>query len=295
MIQFLIYSAAMLLFSILILFYGSWRRRAASSPQLIVADEHEKINLDVLRDQLRELEHDFQNDILDNTEYQNTKRELDMRAARVLKANQSSVTQRLQPRWTVLLVGIGVTALATLIYAMIGIPAGINATQNQAIIPSSQELGTAAPSPQQIAGMVSRLAERLKSSPDDAQGWAMLARSYETLRRFDLAVDAYQHLVKLTPQDANMLDDYAVTLAMSRDQSLSGEPEQLIHRALAIDPNNIQALALLGSAAFERKEYAQAAIPWKKILDLIPADSPMSQSITDNIRKADGLAKDARQ
>jgi len=123
----------------------------------------------------------------------------------------------------------------------------------------------------------------------------MLARSYETLLRFDLAVDAYQHLVKLTPQDANMLDDYAVTLAMSRDQSLSGEPEQLIHRALAIDPNNIQALALLGSAAFERKEYAQAAIPWKKILDLIPADSPMSQSITDNIRKADGLAKDARQ
>jgi cytochrome c-type biogenesis protein CcmH len=198
-------------------------------------------------------------------------------------ANQSSLKQLWQPRWTMLLLGIGVTVVAVLIYAMIGTPAGID--------PAQKEPAAGAPTPQQIEGMVNNLAERLKSAPEDADGWAMLARSYETLHRFDLAADAYRHLIKLTPRNADAYNDYAVTLAMSQGQSLSGEPEKLIHQALIIDPGNIQSLALLGSAAFERKEYANAIIPWKKILKLIPVDSSMSLSISDNIDKAQALAK----
>ena len=37
---------------------------------------------------------------------------------------------------------------------------------------------------QQIAAMVGQLAERLKTRPDDAEGWIMLARSYTVLTRY---------------------------------------------------------------------------------------------------------------
>lgn len=143
---------------------------------------------------------------------------------------------------------------------------------------------------EQIEAMVARLAEKLKAKPDDANGWRMLARSYETLRRFDQAVDAYQHLLKLTPNDSAAMVDYAVTLAMSSGQSLSGEPERIINRALEIDPGNLQALALAGSAAFERHDYAKAVTPWRKILALAPRDSEMARSIAGSIDKAEALS-----
>ncbi|MFZ6778599.1 tetratricopeptide repeat protein [Undibacterium sp. Ji83W] len=141
----------------------------------------------------------------------------------------------------------------------------------------------------QILAMVDGLAARLRKQPDDVEGWRRLARSYETLRRFDLAVNAYQQLIRLRPGDADVLTDYAVTLAVSRQQNLSGEPEQLLQKALAIKPGHIQALALLGSAAYERQDYKAAVMAWKKIVDQLPADDEMAVSINASISKAEKL------
>src|SRR5205823_3696092 len=102
--------------------------------------------------------------------------------------------------------------------------------------PDVQGADGAAIGPAQIEAMVARLATRLKNEPDDPDGWRMLAHSYETLRRFDAAVDAYRHLIALEPKNADALTDCAVALAMSLNQDLSGEPERLIDRALAINP-----------------------------------------------------------
>ncbi|MFZ6656465.1 tetratricopeptide repeat protein [Undibacterium sp. TJN19] len=142
----------------------------------------------------------------------------------------------------------------------------------------------------QIIAMVDGLAARLQKQPDDIEGWRRLARSYETLRRFDLAVKAYQQLLRLRPDDADVLTDYAVSLAMSREQNLSGEPEQLLQRALVVKPGHIQALALLGSAAFERQDYLTAVSAWKKILVQVPPEDEMAISIAASISKAEKLA-----
>ena len=137
---------------------------------------------------------------------------------------------------------------------------------------------------------------QLENEPDDADGWRMLAHSYETLRRFDAAVEAYRHLIALEPNNANELTDAAVALGMTLDQDLSGEPERLIDRALAINPNHVQALALKGSAAYERGDYAQAIPPWKKILAMVPQDSEMARSIAASVAKAETFAaKTARR
>ena len=280
MTPFLLISAAMLLLALFTLFYGT--------APVQTADEHEAINLEVLRDQSKELVSDVQHGTLDQADYLLTQRELDIRAAQILTTRDVNAERHLNPRWTIWPVVIGISVTAVLLYAMLGTPSGLQPTQ--VTLPPAPMVQTA-PTDQQIEAMVSRLAGKLQSSPDDAEGWTMLARSYETLRRFDLAVDAYRHLIKLTPRNANIYNDYAVTLAMSSNQSLSGEPEKLIHQALAIEPDNIQALALLGSAAFERKEYGKAIVPWKRILELIPGDSTMARSIAGNIRKAEVLGK----
>ena len=183
--------------------------------------------------------------------------------------------------WSPIAIGLLLPAAAVALYAAIGTPQAVLAPQAE----------TPAMGPAQIEAMVSRLAERLRNEPDDAEGWRMLAHSYETLRRFDAAVDAYRHLIALEPNNANELTDAAVALGMTLNQDLSGEPERLIDRALAINPNHVQALALKGSAAYERGDYAQAIPPWKKILAKVPQDSEMARSIAAGVAKAEALAE----
>ncbi|SDF11577.1 cytochrome c-type biogenesis protein CcmH [Massilia sp. PDC64] len=197
-------------------------------------------------------------------------------------APSSHPTARPDRDWSPIAVGLVLPAAAVALYAAIGTPQAVLAPPPQAEAPA---IG-----PAQIEAMVARLAERLKTEPDDVEGWRMLAHSYETLRRFDAAVEAYRHLIALEPNNANGLTDAAVALGMALNQDLSGEPERLIDRALAINPNHVQALALKGSAAYERGDYAQAIPPWKRILAMVPQDSEMARSIGASVAKAEALA-----
>lgn len=149
--------------------------------------------------------------------------------------------------------------------------------------------------PAQIEGMVAGLAQRLQANPQDPEGWRMLARSYETLRRFPEAVGAYQQLIALRAPDADLLTDYAVALGMSLNQTLVGEPEAVLYRALELDPRHVQALALSGSAAMERNDPAHAVEQWQKLLALVPPGAEMRSSIEANIAKAQALAAQPNQ
>jgi cytochrome c-type biogenesis protein CcmH len=116
----------------------------------------------------------------------------------------------------------------------------------------------------QIESMLNRLAEHLKTRPDDAEGWSMLARSYMARGRFDDALPAYKRVVELRPQDAQALADYAAGLASAQGGGLVGEPEKLIAQELQINPNNVKALALAGKIAFDKADFAGAVDQWQK-------------------------------
>lgn len=117
----------------------------------------------------------------------------------------------------------------------------------------------------------------------------MLARSYNALGRYDQAASAYAKAARQLPNDAQLLADYADTLAMAQGRRLQGEPEQLIARALKIDPNNIKALALAGSAAFDTKNYAKAVDYWERTLRLAPPDSDFARSVSASVAEARSL------
>ncbi|HSQ71855.1 MAG TPA: tetratricopeptide repeat protein, partial [Rubrivivax sp.] len=136
------------------------------------------------------------------------------------------------------------------------------------------------------AAAVEKLAERLQGQPDDAEGWAMLARSYGMLGRIDEAVPAYQKAVALNGQDARLLADYADTLALKNDRNIEGEPLKLVERALKIEPTNLKALSLAGAAAFNRQDYAGAVRYWEQVAANAPADSPYLPQVQSSIAEA---------
>jgi cytochrome c-type biogenesis protein CcmH len=128
--------------------------------------------------------------------------------------------------------------------------------------------------------------QKLASNPDNPEGWFLLARSYSELERFSDAARAYDQLTRLVPNDAQLWADYADVLAMVHDQSLQGVPSKLLNKALELDPNNGKALALSGSAAMERGDYAMAVKYWESLLKLIPADTEDAKLVEGGIQQA---------
>ena len=192
-----------------------------------------------------------------------------------------------------LLAGLAAFALvfAAAGYAWLGNPAALaiapGAPGAAAVAETGQDVDKA-----QFEAMTQRLADRLKSQPDDAEGWAMLGRSYSVLERFPQALEAYKKVVALRPDEAQGYADMADAMGMVAGRKLDGEPEQMISRALALDPDNAKALGLAGTVAFDRGDAAGAARHWAHALAKVEPGSDMAgrlRGAVDEARKRAGL------
>lgn len=156
--------------------------------------------------------------------------------------------------------------------------------------PDGASAAASDPARAQIAAMVDQLAERLKSRPDDAEGWQMLSRSYAALGRHAEAAEAFRKAIPLNPRDASLLVDLAASLVAMDRGAMQGESAGLVERALAIDPAHPKALAFAGLIAFDRKDYPTAVKHWEALARVEPADSPFSQQIRASVAQARQLA-----
>ena len=140
-------------------------------------------------------------------------------------------------------------------------------------------------SPEHIE-LIKALSTRLEQNPNDGKGWAMLARSYAVMGRYNEAVPAYEKAANLLPNDPILLVDYADMLAAVNGKNLQGKPVELLKSALILDSNNMKGLNLMGSAAFQAGDYTHAVGYWEKLLPLLPPDSPGAKQITASIANA---------
>jgi cytochrome c-type biogenesis protein CcmH len=114
----------------------------------------------------------------------------------------------------------------------------------------------------------------------------LLGRSHAALGRYAEAADAYAKAAARAPRDAQLLADLADVMAMAQGQTLRGEPEKLVLRALELEPENLKALALAGTAAFERQDFAAAARLWERMLPHVAPGSDDARSIQQSIAEA---------
>ena len=150
--------------------------------------------------------------------------------------------------------------------------------------------GSGMPDAAQLAAMVEKLAQRLKAEPDDVKGWAMLGRVQLVRGLPGDAVAAYQRALALSPDDASLLADAADALAMKNGRTLAGEPTKLLSRALMLDPSHGKALALAGSAAFERSDYVGAIAHWEKLIAVSPPEAEFTAQVRASVAEARQLA-----
>lgn len=236
-------------------------------------------NSAIYRDQLADLERDYQAGALSDTDYAQAREELERRILEDLReeAQPAAAPARRLPRTALALVlGLPLAAFA-LYFGAFGTPAGLNPQAAQA-----QQGPTAA----EVEAMVAKLAAKLEQDPNNPRGWAMLARSYKAMGRFDEAERAFDKAGSLIEQEPEIALDF-IELSLQRNQGrIEGKAQGMLKKLLAQDPDNLQALALAGTDAFYRERYADAIRHWEKLVAGLPPESPDADEFNKGIAEA---------
>jgi cytochrome c-type biogenesis protein CcmH len=122
--------------------------------------------------------------------------------------------------------------------------------------------------------MVSNLARRLESNPNDLEGWLMLGRSYSVLEQYELAERAYQRADRLAGgKSAEALVGMAEALTLLDEKELDGRAGQYLEKALELDPKSGKAQFYGAAAALRRGDLKLARQRFTNLLALDPPEN----------------------
>ncbi|BDX22005.1 hypothetical protein TUM22923_13260 [Polynucleobacter sp. TUM22923] len=233
-----------------------------------------QMNAAIYREELDKLEAERLSGVVEEVTYEQTHAEMRQRLFQDTEVADDLATVR-SPKKTIVGVCIFVALLSIGFYFVLGEAPAVAEQKIQQ--PIDQE---------SVEKMVNEFATKLEKEPDNLKGWAMLARSYRVLGRNQDAVNAYARAGSYVDSDPQLLADYADALASNTNGSFAGKPTQLINKALALDPNNLLALWLSGTAAFNAQNYSGAIQSWEKLAKQLPPNSDEARGIAESIAEA---------
>jgi cytochrome c-type biogenesis protein CcmH len=252
-----------------------------------------------LRQQLQQLQALHAAGTLDDAAYAAAKTPLERRLLDSVMADPAAAAASPRPGGKlVAALCAGVIGLAIAGYSYTGAPGATVLAGSGSGTGSAPGVDANASEEQQFAAAVEQLAQRLQTDPDNAEGFAMLARSYARLGQHEKALPAFKKTGTLLQTDARLMADYADTLAVLNNRSLQGEPALWIDRALKLEPDNPKALALAGTAAFEVRDFQAAVRHWERLVAISPPGSeflPQLQASIAEARQQGGMAAAAPQ
>lgn len=255
------------------------RSRSASSLQ-----QRRQVNIEVYRDQLRDLEAEYAQGVVDKDQFDAAKLELERRLAEDALSDEDQPVFNKGGKKLGIALGIVIPVLAFGIYFLIGNPWAIREAAVQPM---------AAGNHGDFSAMLEKIRKKTEESPNDAEAWLMLAKTHSIMEQWPEANKAYAQAVALQPQNAAALAGYAESLAILNGRVMQGQPTELVNKALAINPKEPKALELAGIGAFQENNFAQAAYFWKQLLEQLPPNSPYAMDIAIAMKEAKERAEAA--
>jgi cytochrome c-type biogenesis protein CcmH len=132
-----------------------------------------------------------------------------------------------------------------------------------------------------------RLAERMKESPGDLEGWMLLARSYRSQNRFSDAAEAFRRAVELSDRRADVLPDFGEATVLARDGTVSPEDRAIFEEILAKDPREPRARFYIGTFQAQQGDLRDALQSWVDLVAMSPVDAPWLNEVRGHVRDAE--------
>jgi len=242
----------------------------------------------VYRDQLLELEREATRGLISETEAAASRLEIQRR---LLAADAAAATPARgwvgQSPMAALIVAIFCAVGALVLYERLGAPATpdivfvprpplAGATQGVPVMPPHFDLRQAA----------ERLAEQLKSEPDNVDAWVRFGRTSASLHHWDAAADAYRRAIALGINTGEVRVGLGEMLVMQAGGIVTPAANEAFAALLKDDPKNEVARYYRALAIQQSGEPVEAIRQMQALLGDIPEDAAIRAEIVTRIAEA---------
>ncbi len=236
----------------------------------------------VYRDQLREVERDATRGVLSPAEAESARLEIQRRLLRVtMDALGQTAHANRDPK-----LAIGICMLLVCGSAGLYFQLGSPALPDVPFASRSNSAGVADADRIDIRTAAARLAERLKSDPNNAQGWLLYARAESLLSNWQKAGEAYRRAIDLGTTAPDVLASYGETQVLAAGGIVPPAAHDVFTKALAADPKNDVARYYTALADKQAGNVRKAIDGWLALAGDLPDDAPMRQVIARNVADA---------
>ncbi len=256
--------------------------------------ERQRTRLDVNRElyeqRIQELDQEVAEGLLSEDAAQRSRRELDKRFVHENAELEQVHDERIRS-------GIWLPAAVVMALGVAGYMAfGSWGLQRQAdeALQALPELGrkvisddTAQTTPEELETFALGLRQKLLRAPDDAVAWLVYGRVMLALGQMEQAIDAFEKSYQLDPDRTSTQLSYAQLLVSTGDEQYLGKAARLLSQVLSDDPQNPDALSLLGVVAYQRGDFEQAVSAWQLLLQDLPEGDQRYQAIQQALTDAE--------
>jgi cytochrome c-type biogenesis protein CcmH len=220
-------------------------------------------NLEVFAERLAGLEKELQQGQLDQQEFTALKQELEVSLLQDIKqVGDDSLDKLIQKKgifWPSLM-SMTLLVLVGYFYQQLG-------AYQQLAIPTQANMPHSATGPEIPLGQRVKLLENeVAAQPENSQAWFSLGHAYITNNQYAQAIVAFDKVMELVGEQAELLGPKATALYYQANQTITAETQAIIDKALALDPKDPSTLLLVGMDAFFNTHYQQAIDAWQLIL-----------------------------
>ncbi|WP_286263195.1 c-type cytochrome biogenesis protein CcmI [Thalassotalea atypica] len=229
--------------------------------ETFTSQRRENTNVDLYHEHKAEIEKDFADGAIDDESYKYLLAELDKSLLQDIDQSNTSAADLSQDRplglmWPVML-SIFVLVFSIVFY-----------NQHGALEQLSQSPPTPADSEQmQVHQQMEALIKQTTENPQNAEAWYALGQAYVGLGRFDSAIEAFDTVISIEGEHADLYGAKAQAMYYRADQHITPEVQSFIDKALSIDPNDPSTNILLGMHNFMAQEYQQAIDYWTVVIN----------------------------
>jgi cytochrome c-type biogenesis protein CcmH len=251
----LVFTCAALAIAVMAAMFWPLLRGVSATPEV------GQFDLAVYRDQLKELDRDIARGLLAPQEAAAARLEIQRRMLAPQRGQGANASASATPA-TAALLALFVIAGAGGLYAWIGAPF---LPDQPAASRVAASLGDQKAPHVSMETAAAALKARLKDEPDNAERWLLYARTVSELGRWPDAIDAYQHVMKLAPDQPDIISAYGEMLVMAANGMVTPDARIAFTLTVKLDPKEQVARFYLALADLQAGEPKLAIDAWMKL------------------------------
>ncbi|MCF1429037.1 MAG: c-type cytochrome biogenesis protein CcmI [Shewanella sp.] len=263
MTTFWIFIALVLLVSLLLIWLPHFRQQ-----KLIRAEEagvRNNTNVELFNERLAALEKELKEQLLDQQEFDALKKELEVSLLQDMKqGTDESLSQQAKPKgilWPAVM-SVAMIAITGYSYMQLGAYNELPFLEN----PQASNPHAGMTQEQMISQQIEMMEAQVKSQPDNSQLWFNLGHAYTSANRYDEAIAAFDKVMELVGEHAELLGPKATAMYYKNNQTMTPAIQAIVDQSLSKDPKDPSTLLLVGMDAFYAADYNKAINAWETLL-----------------------------